>query len=346
MENEIIMNNTQQKKIETNTQQKPVGSGFEAASTSKDVIKGIDLAGKTAIVTGGYVGLGLETTKTLVAAGARVIVPARSPEKASKYLEGVPNVRIETMDLMDAESIDAFAERFLATGEPLHLLINNAGIMATPFNRDSRGNESQFATNHLGHFQLTNKLWTALQKANGARIVNLSSRGHHISPVVFEDVNFESRDYDPFLAYGQSKTANVLFTVSLDEKGKADNIRAFAVHPGAILDTELSRSIPQDDPVFQRYFDADGKPILDPVNGLKSVEQGAATQIWCATNPKLDRLGGVFAEDCEIAEITSQNSENNTDLDELLKRKGVMPYAIDKTNADHLWKLSEKLIFA
>lgn len=339
MENEIIMT-----KAQTSTLQKPIGSGFEAASTSKDVIKGIDLTGKTAIVTGGYVGLGLETTKTLVSAGAKVIVPARSREKAEKYLEGVENVEIEEMDLMNPDSIDAFAERFLAKNEPLHLLINNAGIMATPLNRDSRGFESQFATNHLGHFQLTNKLWSALQKADGARIVNLSSRGHHISPVVFEDVNFETREYDPFLSYGQSKTANILFTVALDEKGKADNIRAFAVHPGAILDTELSRSIPKDDPIFQRYFDENGKPILDPINGLKSVEQGAATQIWLATNPKLDGIGGVFAEDCEIAEITPQSDENNTDLDELLKRKGVMSYAIDKENADKLWTLSEKLL--
>lgn len=327
-----------------NTLQKPIGSGFEAASTSKDVIKGIDLTGKTAIITGGYVGLGLETTKTLVAAGAKVIVPARSREKAQKYLEGVENVEIDEMDLMNPASIDAFTDRFLANGEPLHLLINNAGIMATPLNRDSRGNESQFSTNHLGHFRLTNRLWSALQKSGGARVVNLSSRGHHLSPVVFDDVNFERREYDSFLAYGQSKTANVLFTVSLDEKGKADNIRAFAVHPGAILDTELSRNIPKDDPLFQPYFDAEGKPILDPVNGLKSIKQGAATQIWCATSPQLDAVGGVFAEDCEIAEIVSQNGENHTDLDELLKRKGVMPYAIDKENADRLWTLSERLM--
>jgi NAD(P)-dependent dehydrogenase (short-subunit alcohol dehydrogenase family) len=340
MENEIIMNAQQQ----TETQQKPINSGFNAASTSEDVIKGIDLSGKTVIITGGYVGLGLETTKTLASAGAKVIVPARSREKAEKYLEGVENVEIEEMDLMDIDSVNAFADRFLAKGEPLHLLINNAGIMATPLNRDAHGNESQFATNHLGHFQLTNKLWSALKQANGARIVNLSSRGHHISPVIFEDVNFETREYDPFLAYGQSKTANVLFTISLDEKGKSDNIRAFAVHPGAILDTELSRSIPKDDPIFQRYFDADGKPILDPFNGLKSIEQGAATQIWMATNPKLDGIGGVFGEDCEVAEITPQNSENNNDLDEILKRKGVMSYAIDKENADKLWALSEKLI--
>jgi len=344
MENAIIMN-TQQKTIETHTPQKPVGSGFEAASTSKDVIKGIDLTGKTAIVTGGYVGLGLETTKTLVAAGAKVIVPARSKEKAEKYLEGVENVTIETMDLMDADSIDAFAERFLASGEPLHLLINNAGIMWAPLNRDAKGNESHFSTNHLGHFQLTNRLWSALQKAQGARIVNVSSRGHHFSPVVFEDVNFERREYDHLAAYGQSKTANILFTVSLDEKGKNDSIRAFALHPGGILDTELGRNISMDEPLIQGFLDADGKPILDPVNGLKTVEQGAATQIWLATSPQLDGLGAVYAEDCEIAEMTPENDAGASEVDEVVRRKGVMPYAIDKENARKLWALSEKLVF-
>ena len=328
------------------TLQKPIGSGFEAASTSADVIEGIDLKGKTAIITGGYVGLGLETTKTLVAAGARVIVPARSREKAEKYLEGVENVEIEEMDLMDSASVDAFAERFLAKNEPLHLLINNAGIMATPLNRDANGNESQFATNHLGHFQLTKKLWSALQKTDGARIVNLSSRGHHFSPVVFEDINFEQREYDPWKAYGQSKTANILFTISLDEKGKLDNIRAFAVHPGGILDTELGRHMSKDDPILKGFFDENGKPILDPVNGLKTIEQGAATQIWAATNPKLDGHGGVYAEDCEIAEITPEINENDGGGNEIVRRKGVMPYAIDAESADKLWALSEKLVSA
>lgn len=343
MENEIIMTKTQKSIL-----QKPIGSGFEAASTTKDVIKGIDLTGKTAIVTGGYVGLGLETTKTLVSAGAKVIVPARSKEKAEKYLEGVENVEIEIMDLMDSASsasIDAFAERFLAKDEPLHLLINNAGIMWAPLNRDSRGNESHFSTNHLGHFQLTNRLWSALQKASGARIVNVSSRGHHFSPVVFEDVNFENREYDHLQAYGQSKTANILFTVSLDEKGKDENIRAFALHPGGILDTELGRNMSIDEPLIQNYLDADGKPILDPVNGLKTIEQGAATQVWLATNPKLEGLGGVYAEDCEIADITPESDGNASEVEEVVSRKGVMSYAIDKENADKLWTLSEKLVF-
>jgi NAD(P)-dependent dehydrogenase (short-subunit alcohol dehydrogenase family) len=339
MENEIIMNAQQKQE----TQQKPINSGFNAASTSDDVIKGINLSGKTAIVTGGYVGLGWETTKKLVEAGAKVIVPARSRAKAEKHLAGIENVEIEEMDLMNIDSVNAFADRFLAKGEPLHLLINNAGIMATPLNRDARGNESQFATNHLGHFQLTKRLWSALKQANGARIVNLSSRGHHFSPVVFEDLNFEQREYSPFLAYGQSKTANILFTVSLDERGKADNIRAFAVHPGGILDTELSRHLDPNDPIFSGFFDENGKPILDPFNGLKNIEQGAATQIWAATNPRLEKIGGVYAEDVEIAEITDLYN-GTPEAEEIIRKKGVMPYAIDKENADKLWALSEKLI--
>ena len=339
MENEIIMNAQQKQE----TRQKPINSGFNAASTSDEVIKGIDLSGKTAIVTGGYVGLGLETTKKLVEAGARVIIPARSRAKAERYLKGIENVEIEEMNLIDIDSVDAFADRFLAKGEPLHLLINNAGTMATPLTRDARGNESQFATNHLGHFQLTNRLWSALKQANGARVVNLSSRGHHFSPVVFEDVNFEQREYDRWSAYGQSKTANILFTVSLDEKGKADNIRAFAVHPGGILDTELTRHIDFSDPIFKGFVDENGNAILDPEKGMKTLEQGAATQIWAATNPKLDGLGGVYTEDCEITEIAGSN--NGTPVaDEVASRKGVMPYAIDKENADRLWALSEKLI--
>jgi NAD(P)-dependent dehydrogenase (short-subunit alcohol dehydrogenase family) len=248
------------------------------------------------------------------------------------------------MDLMDPASIDAFAEKFLAKDEPLHLLINNAGIMWAPLTRDARGNESHFSTNHLGHFQLTNRLWSALQKAGGARIVNVSSRGHHFSPVVFEDPNFEQREYDHLKAYGQSKTANILFAVSLDEKGRSDGIRAFSLHPGGILDTELGRNISMDEPLIQNYLDADGKPILDPVNGLKTIEQGAATQIWLATSPQLDGLGGLFAEDCEIAEITVIG-DGASDVDEVVRRKGVMPYAIDRENADRLWSLSEKLVF-
>ena len=170
--------------------QKPIGSGFNAASTASDVIKGIDLTGKVAIVTGGNAGIGLETTKVLSAAGATVIVPARDIEKARKNLQGIANTELETMDLINPESIDAFAEKFLASGRPLHLLVNNAGIMWVPLRRDSRGIESQLATNYLGQFHLTARLWPALKKANGARVINVSSYGHQMSPFNFDDPNF------------------------------------------------------------------------------------------------------------------------------------------------------------
>src|SRR5687767_8384635 len=224
--------------------QKSINSGFNAISTTNDVIKGINLTRKVAIVTGGNAGIGLETTKVLAAAGATVIVPARDTEKAKKNLQGIANVELETMDLMNPESIDAFAKKFLASGRPVHLLINNAGIMWVPLRRDNRGIESQLATNYLAQFQLTAQLWPALKKANGARIINLSSQGHHFAPFSFEDHNFLHRDYETLQAYGQSKTAVNLFSTELDNRARAYNVRVYAVHPGSIHGTELGREAP------------------------------------------------------------------------------------------------------
>ncbi|HEY4132850.1 MAG TPA: SDR family NAD(P)-dependent oxidoreductase, partial [Gemmatimonadaceae bacterium] len=197
------------------TSQTPIGSGFGAASTADDVIRGRDLTGKTAIVTGGYSGIGLETVRVLRGAGAHVIVPARDLTKARAALAQFPDVEIATLDLMAPESIDAFAALMVERGSPLHLLINNAAVMANPLTRDARGYESQFSTNHLGHFQLTARLWPALVAAQGARVVCVSSRGHQFAPVDFDDPNFERRPYDPRLAYGQSKSANALFARAL-----------------------------------------------------------------------------------------------------------------------------------
>ena len=197
--------------------QQPISSGFNAKSTTNDVIKGIDLTGKIAIVTGGNTGIGLETTRTLAAAGATVIVPARDMHKAAKNLQGIANVEIAAMDLMSPMSIEAFTDKFLASGRPLHLLINNAGIMWVPLRRDERGIESQLATNYLAQFQLTARLWPALKKANGARVINVSSQGHHFAPFNFEDPNFLHRQYETLLGYGQSKTAVNLFSMELDQ---------------------------------------------------------------------------------------------------------------------------------
>jgi len=323
------------------TSQAPIGSGFGAASTTNDVIRGIDLTGKTAIVTGGYAGIGLETTRALVAAGASVIVPARDQQKAAKGLSGISGVEIEEMDLMGPTSIETFAKKFLASGRPLHLLINNAGIMWVPMQRDARGYESQLSTNHLGHFQLTALLWPALKKANGARVVNVSSWGHHYSPFIFEDPNFEHREYETLSGYGQSKTANILFTVELDRLGKNFGVRSFTLHPGAIVDTDIKRLLSKEKLIEIGVYDAEGNTIYDATKGLKTIAQGASTTVWCATSPQLNNLGGLYCENNDVAILDDGGHE--TDRNSALSIGGVTPYAIDPESAAKLWKLSEEL---
>lgn len=315
------------------TLQKSIGSGFSAASTSIEVIKGIDLSEKIAIVTGGYTGIGLETTKILAAAGATVIVPVRSIEKAKKNLEGIANVEIEEMDLMNHHAIDSFAEKFLASGRPLHLLINNAGIMFVPLRRDSRGIESQLVTNYLASFQLTARLWNALKKANGARVVNVSSQGHQFAPFNFEDPNFENREYDTLAAYGQSKTAINLFSLEMDNRAKASGVRIYALHPGNIWGTELLREAPLATLQQFGFYDNKGEPVQEVISSLKTIPQGAATTIWCATSPSLNNIGGIYCEDADIAELASGEGLS----------AGVAPYSLDETSAKHLWKLSEEM---
>lgn len=321
--------------------QKPIHSGFGATSTVHDVVKGINLHHKTAIVTGGYAGIGLETVKTLVAAGATVIVPARDVHKAAQNLKDVPNVTVEAMDLMDPASINAFAEKFIAANRILHLLINNAGIMWVPLQRDNRGFESQLATNHLGHFQLTAKLWPALKKANGARVINVSSYGHQMAPFNFDDPNFIHREYETLQGYGQSKTANNLFTVELDHRGKAFGVRAFAVHPGSVPGTDLGRVAPM--ALFQQMgtHDANGNIFPEVAAKLKNVEQGAATSVWCATSPQLNGIGGVYCEDADVAELDEGNIEHRYDAPSSLR--GVQPYSVNADNAARLWALSEEM---
>lgn len=321
--------------------QQPLHSGFNAASTTNDVIKGINLTGKIAIVTGGYAGIGLETTKTLAGAGATVIVPARDVEKAKRNTAGIPNVAVEQMDLIHPTSINAFAARFLASGRPLHLLINNAGIMWVPLRRDDRGFESQLATNHLGHFLLTAKLWTALKKVNGARVVNVSSFGHQMAPFNFDDPNFEHRTYETLLGYGQSKTANNLFTVELDNLAKAYNVRAYSLHPGSVNGTDLGREMPMELLQQMGTHDADGNLNPEVAKKLKTIPQGAATTVWCATNPQLQTMGGVYCEDADIAELDLGNIEHRYDEPSTLR--GVLPYSLNEQNAKLLWQLSEQM---
>jgi len=321
--------------------QKPIISGFNAKSTADDVINGIDLSGKTAIVTGGYAGIGLETVKALVRAGAKVTIPARDVATTTANLKGVADITIEAMDLVDAESINSFAEKFLAANNTLQLLINNAGIMWVPLQRDKRGYESQLATNHLGHFQLTAALWPALRKAHGARVVNVSSYGHQIAPFDFDDPNFTHRAYETLQAYGQSKTANNLFTVELDHRGKSFGVRSFSVHPGSVMGTDLGRVAPM--ALFQQMgtHDADGNIFPAVAAKLKNMAQGAATSVWCATSAQLNGIGGVYCEDADVADLDEGNIEHH--YDEPSSLRGVQPYSLDRKNAAKLWRLSEEM---
>ena len=321
------------------TPQHPLPSGHGPATTADDILAGVDLSGRTAIVTGGYSGLGTETTRVLRNAGARVIVPARDLAKARENLKGL-DVEILPMDLADPASIDAFARDFLAREEPLHMLVNSAGVMACPLERDARGYERQFATNHLGHFQLTVRLWPALVRANGARVVALSSRGHRFSAVDFDDPHFERRAYDQWVAYGQSKTANSLFALGVDARGQAQGIRAFAVHPGAII-TDLVRHLDEETLRGFGALDEQGRPVADLAKGLKSVPQGAATSVWTAASPQLDGMGGVYCEDSDISPVLPADSV--AEAGRIPQEVGVRQWAIDPDAAERLWTLSERL---
>lgn len=324
-----------------NSLQQPIHSGFNAQSTAEEVISGINLSGETAIVTGGYAGIGLETVKALTEAGAHVIVPARDLEKADENLSGLNNIEIEKLDLMDPQSISNFADKFLQSGRKLDLLINNAGIMWVPLRRDSRGIESQLATNYLGQFHLTAALWESLKNADGARVINVSSYGHQMAPFDFNDPNFEHRKYETLLGYGQSKTASNLFAVALDERAKKFNVRAYAVHPGSVYGTDLGREEPIDLFIQMGTHDAEGKIKPEVQAQLKTIPQGAATTVWCATSPELKDIGGVYCENCNIAEIDHGQIEHRYDDPSTIY--GVQPYSIDPENAERLWKLSEEM---
>lgn len=319
------------------TPQVPIESPFGAASTAEDVIKGIDLSGKTAIVTGGYSGIGLEAVRVLLSAGAKVVVPARNLEKAKQNLAGCPDVVVSLMDLMDGASINAFAARFLAENQKLDMLINNAGTMAAPLTRDARGFESQFSTNVLGHFQLTCRLWPALVAAGNARVIALSSNNHRVKIAdVLHDPTFDHSEYDPWKAYANSKAANVLFAVALDSIGARQGVRAFAVHPGGIFETGLVRHMDISIAKTFGMIDENHKAIIDPEKGWKTPQQGAATMVWAATSPLLEGQGGVYCADCNIG--TQLNEDEGP-----LSLTGVSRGVTDPVNAGRLWQLCEQL---
>jgi NAD(P)-dependent dehydrogenase (short-subunit alcohol dehydrogenase family) len=303
---------------------------FGSESTAAEVIDGIDLAGRRAVVTGGASGIGVETARALASAGADVTLAVRDTGAGARTAADITastgvEVHVDRLDLADQPSIAAFAANWHG---PLHLLVNNAGVMALPeLQLTPSGWEVQFATNHLGHFALTVGLHAALAAAGNARIVSLSSRAHLRSPVVFDDIQFADRPYDPWLAYGQSKTANVLFAVEATRRWAADGITANAVHPGAIADTNLSRHM---DPKVLADLRASG------TYQFKTIPQGAATSVLLATSPLLEGVGGRYFEDCEEAEVLEVVPAD--------AGAGVAAYAVDPGNAARLWDVSTELL--
>ncbi|MGW1465708.1 SDR family NAD(P)-dependent oxidoreductase [Streptomyces sp. NPDC002308] len=311
----------------TISEQQPLGSPFSAASTAEDVLAGADLSGKTAVVTGGYSGLGLETSRALTAAGARVIVPARRPGVAEAALADVKGCEVVPMDLADLDSVRTAAAHISASVTRLDLLMAVAGVMATPERRVGPGWESQLAANHFGHFTLACELYPLLAAAGGARVVVNSSAGHTLTDFRRHDPHFRT-GYDKWLAYGQSKTANILFAVHLDALGREDGVRAFSLHPGKII-TGLQREMELQEQIDLGWVDEHGNVVGA---GFKSPSQGAATGLWAATSPLLDGHGGLYLEDCEVARVSAP--------DEAMDDGGVRRYAVDPDAAARLWDLS------
>lgn len=321
--------------------QNPLNSGFTAASTAEDVLKGIDLTGRNVIVTAGHTGIGREATRALAGAGASVLVGVRNPDRAAAALTGIDGVEVDQLDIADTASIDAFAARYRASGRALHILINNAGIMAGPAQCDARGYEQQFATNHLGHFVLAHALLPALRAAGGARVVAVSSRAHRMSDIRWEDLHFDN-NYDPMIAYAQSKTANVLFAVELDRRWAQDGIRGYAVHPGSIVGTGLAPTLSEDNLRAMQLVDDGGQPIIDPDRDMKTPQQGAATSVFAATSPLLADIGGVYLQNSDIAAVEQDLAPAEADG----PAAGVKAFAVDPASAQRLWGISAQLIGA
>ena len=317
---------------------------FGAASTTEDVLSGISLKGKRILVTGSSAGIGVETARSLAAHGADVVGAVRDLKKgktASEQMQAAAagnggSFELVEVDLANLKSVRACADRLLAKGEPFDVIIANAGIMATPLGHTADGFETQFGTNHLGHFVLVNRIASLIRR--GGRLINVSSAGHRYSNVDLEDPNFERTPYDPFVAYGRSKTANILFAVAFDSRHRAQGIRAAAVHPG-IIETELTRHM---DPTWLRtrmnelnqQRASAGKPPFE----RKSVAQGAATSVWAAVVAPAEEIGGKYCENCGVGAIVPN------ELPVAAMTEGVRAYAVDTKTAEALWKKSEELV--
>jgi NAD(P)-dependent dehydrogenase (short-subunit alcohol dehydrogenase family) len=319
-------------------------TAFDATSTTDEVLAGVNLTGKRILVTGVSAGLGVETARTLAAHGAHVVGAARDLAKAeratSKVRADAANggaFELVQLDLASLASVRACADALLAKAGPFDLIIANAGVMACPFGLTADGFETQFGTNHLGHFLLVNRIAPLLRP--GGRLVNLSSSGHRFADVDLEDPNFEHTPYVPFVAYGRSKTANVLFAVEFDRRHKANGVRATAVHPGGIA-TELGRHAYSEPDALQKRVDeinaehaAAGKPLFS----LKSIPQGAATSVWAGVVAPADAIGGRYCENCHVAEVLEGEASSAVS-------EGVRSYALDLEHAKTLWAKSEEMV--
>ena len=317
---------------------------FGATSTTEDVLSGINLRGKRIFVTGVSAGLGVETARSLAGHGAHVVGAARDLKKAEAATAQVRKdadangggFELVALDLASLKNVRACADELVKKGEAFDVVIANAGVMATPFSKTADGFEMQFGTNHLGHFVLVNRMASLIRA--GGRLVNLSSSGHRFSSVDLLDPNFERTAYDPWLAYGRSKTANVLFSVGLDKRHGGRGVRAAAVHPGGIQ-TELGRHIGAEE--IQKLIDginaqsaAEGKGPFQ----WKTIQQGAATSVWAGVIAAADEIGGRYCENCHVAKVVAE------DVALTVMSEGVRAYAVDATNAEALWKKSEEMV--
>src|SRR5712664_2089125 len=319
-------------------------TSFGAASTTDDVLSGVNLKGKRILVTGVSAGLGVETARSLVAHGAQVVGAARDLNKATAATEQVRtdaaanggSFQLIELDLANLKSVRACADALLAKGQPFDVVIANAGVMAKPFGHTADGFETQFGTNHLGHFVLINRIASLIR--NGGRLINLSSAGHRYSNVDLNDPNFERTPYEPFVAYRRSKTANILFAVAFDKRHRDRGLRAAAVHPGGIQ-TELARYM--EPGRIQKLVGQINEQLAAQGKGpfqWKTVPQGAATSVWAGVVAPADEIGGRYCENCHAGRIVPDNATIT------VVSEGVRAYAVDSTNAEALWKKSEEMV--
>ena len=315
--------------------QKKLNCGFSGKPEPREILEGKDLSGKVAVVTGGYSGIGLETTRALTAAGVKVYVPVRTSDKAKENLKDLEGeVIVDEMDLADLASVRGYAASVIDRESKIDLLINNAGIMACPEARVGNNWESQFGVNHVGHFLLTQKLRGLLLNSDSARVVCLSSVGHRRSNILWDDIHFESTDYEKWTAYAQAKTANALFALGLDMKYRDQGIRAFSVHPGGIL-TPLQRHLPNEEMMALGWTDADGNLSKQVATLFKSTTQGCSTTLWAATSDAIADTGGLYCEDCDVSNLATEDSPMFCD---------VAPWAASEEGAMRLWELTEKML--